>query len=183
MSLQTRDGALAELGGAQWGLLPALASLPWLTQAPGPEAVKAGSFLLLAGLMASYDLAARRIPNSLNLLAALAGLAWALAAGGAGGMLQALGGGLAAFGLMLAFHLFGAVGAGDVKALGGLGCFLAPWAAVELFVATALAGGGLALLRLAAAKAARRPAAGLTLPYGVAIAAGALALALSGGLP
>jgi prepilin peptidase CpaA len=183
VSLQTRDGALAELGGAQWGLLPALASLPWLTQAYGPAAAKAACFLLLAVLMASYDLASRRIPNPLNLLAALAGLSWALAAGGAGGMIQALGGGLAAFGLMLAFHLFGAVGAGDVKALGGLGCFLAPWAAVELFVATALAGGALAGVRLAAAKASRRPAAGLTLPYGVAIAAGAFTLALSGGLP
>jgi len=182
VTLYQQNGALAELGGAQWGLLPALASLPWLVQAHGFDAGRAACFIMVAVLMASYDVASRRIPNPLTALAALCGLVFSLALGGAWGLLEGLAAGGVAFGLMLVFHIFGAVGAGDVKALGALGCFLSPWGALELFLLTALAGGLLALIRLAAAHLARRPAVGLTLPYGLAIAAGALGAAVSGGL-
>ncbi len=183
MFLPRQENALAELGGGQWGLLPALASLPWLvTQAGDPAGAKAMVFLLLAALMASYDIATHRIPNPLTALAALGGLGWGLAAGGWVGLGQALGGGAVGFGLMLVFYLFGAVGAGDVKAMGALGCFLGAWPAVELFVLTAFAGGLLAIIRMIASRRGLRPAPGLTLPYGLAIAAGALALVLQGGL-
>lgn len=172
-----RGAVLAELGGAHWGLLPALASLPWLISLGGETAGIRGCFLLLACLMASFDLVTRRIPNPLAALAALSGLAAAWASGGWSSLAQAGLAGLVAFSLMLVFHLMGAVGAGDVKALGALGCFTLPWGAVQLFLYTALAGGLLAGAYLLLGR--RRH----TLPYGVAIAAGALALAAGGGLP
>ncbi len=176
--LSREPGAvLAELGGARWGLLPALASLPWLISLGGETSGVRSCFVLLACLMASFDVVTRRIPNPLTALTALTGLVLAWAQGGWGGLGQAAGAGLVAFALMLVFHLMGAVGAGDVKALGALGCFSAPWGAVQLFLFTALAGGLLAGVFLLLGR--RRH----TLPYGVAIAAGALALAAGGGLP
>ncbi len=183
MHTPRNKSALAELGGAQWGLLPALASLPFiLSQAGNPAGLKSMTFLLLAALMASSDVATRRIPNQLTVLAAIGGLSWGLMAGGLTGLGQALVGGAVGFGLMLVFYLVGAVGAGDVKALGALGCFLAPWTALSLFVLTALAGGVLALVRMIAARRSLRPAPDQTLPYGLAIAAGAIVLVLQGGL-
>lgn len=176
MLLPARSALLAELGGARWGLLPALASLPWLIQAGGGRVDVQGYFMLMACLMASFDVAVRRIPNPLTGLTAVIGLAAAWAAGGWGGLEQAFLGGMSAFGLMLVFYLLGAMGGGDVKALGALGCFTGPWGALQLFVFTVLAGGLLAVVFLLLRK---RYAA---LPYGAAIAAGALAMAASGGL-
>jgi prepilin peptidase CpaA len=140
------------------------------------------TFLLMAALMASSDVASRRIPNQLTALAAIGGLSWGLMAGGFSGLGQALLGGAAGFGLMLVFYIVGAVGAGDVKALGALGCFLAPWPALMLFVLTTLAGGVLALVRMITDRRGFYPVPGQTLPYGLAIAAGAIALVLQGGL-
>ena len=145
-------------------------------------------FVLLALLMASHDLFNRRIPNQLNALAAICGLTAAALYGGAPALGQALLGGLTAFGLMAIFFFCGAVGAGDVKALGALGTFLGPWGALELFLLTVLAGGALAVLRLVTAKGLKSLAAwrlhgrGLTMPYGLAICTGAIIrVALQGG--
>ena len=185
MQAPRHNNALAELGGAHWGLLPALASLPWLlSQAGNPAGLKSMTFLLLAALMASSDVASRRIPNQLTALAAIGGLSWGLMAGGLPGLGQALLGGAVGFGLFFVFYVVGAVGAGDVKAVGALGCFLAPWPALMLFVLTSLAGGVLAVIRIAATRRGfMNPAPEQTLPYGLAIACGALALVLQGGLP
>lgn len=183
---------LAELGEAHWGLLPALLFLPWLLAGGSTWSGPAPWFLLLAALMASYDLACRRIPNPLNALTALWGLAWALASGGLAGLGQSLLGALVAFGLMAVFFFVGAVGAGDVKAMGALGAFLSPWGSVELFVWTTLAGGVMAVARLVWARRLAVSGAGLsalglghsglTLPYGLAICAAAFMVAAAGGL-
>lgn len=183
---------LAELGEAHWGLLPALLFLPWLVAGGRAWSGPAAWFLLLAALMASYDLACRRIPNPLNALTALWGLAWGLAAGGWAGLGQSLLGALVAFGLMAVFFFVGAVGAGDVKALGALGAFLSPWGSVELFIWTTLAGGAMALARLIWARrhlvsggglaGLSLGQSGLTLPYGLAICAAAFMVAAAGGV-
>ena len=184
MQPSQHNNVLAELGGPQWGLLPALASLPFLlSQAGNPAGLKSMTFILLAALMASSDVATRRIPNQLTALAAIGGLSWGLLAGGLPGLGQALLGGAVGFGIMLVFYLLGALGAGDVKALGALGCFLAPWAAFLLFMFTALAGGVLAVALMIAARRGLRPAPDQTMPYGLAIAAGAFVLVMQGGLP
>ena len=90
------------------------------------------------GIAAAIDLRTRRVPNALTL---------ALAASGAGrvGVVAALAGGLVGLLLMLPGHLFGATGAGDVKLLAAAGTLLGPGAVVAAFVATAIAGGLLAL--------------------------------------
>lgn len=184
MLARAESSALAQLSGPSWGLLPACLFLPWLATQMGAGQ---GNLLLMAlfGLMmASYDLATLRIPNQLNALAAACGLVLAGAGGGWPALGQALGGGLVAFGLMAVFFFMGAVGAGDVKALGALGVFVGPWGGLELFLLTVLCGGGLALLRVLVVHGPqglrhwRMAARGLKLPYGLAICAGALWLAL-----
>lgn len=182
-------GQAAPWGGTHWGLLPALGVLPFF--AASGQAGPALWVPWLACLMASYDLAQRRIPNPLNALAALMGLAWSLSNGGLAGLGQGLLGGLVGFGLLAIFFFMGAVGAGDVKALAALGTFLTPWGALGLFLYTVLAGGVLALLRLALAQRSLGPGGwrlwasrtrGLEMPYGLAIACGALVHSLTGGM-
>ncbi|MFZ5585036.1 MAG: prepilin peptidase [Thermodesulfobacteriota bacterium] len=188
MHIRGQSNVLAGLGGPHWGLLPAVFVLPLLV---GSTGFKPGLvFLWLALVMMSYDLASRRIPNALTALAALTGLALALASGGMAGLGRSLLAGGLVFGLMAVFFFLGAVGAGDVKALGALSTFLAPWGALEFCLATTLAGGLLALLRLALARRGLRlvaapgvlglMAGGLELPYGLAIAAGAAWCAAAG---
>lgn len=181
-----------ELRGIHWGLLPALGFLGWWAVRSGEGFGPAQIMLVLASLMASYDLACRRIPNALTGLTAIAGVGWALLYGGTGGFLQAMASGAIGFGLMLIFYFIGSVGAGDVKAIGALAIF-APSAmgAVILFVCIALAGGLLALLRLVPMSRSLWAFGGLrglkmaggdtSLPYGLAIWAGTFVFVLTGG--
>lgn len=184
---------LAGLEGPHWGLLPAVLFLP-VALIPGAASGPALWVPWLAAIMASYDLAQRRIPNQLNAAAAIMGLIWGLAAGGGAGLLQGLLGGLTGFGLLAIFFFMGAVGAGDVKALAALATFLSPWQALQLFLLTVLSGGVLALVRLALARQSlslwggglgslRLKAGGLEMPYGLAVALGSVLLVLEGGLP
>lgn len=177
----TLDSILfSQLSGPNWGLLPACLFLPWLASPQGASQGGYILFILFALLMASHDLVTHRIPNPLNALAAICGLTAAALYGGAPALGQALLGGLTAFGLMAIFFFLGAVGAGDVKAMGALGTFLGPWGGLELFLLTVLAGGVLAVLRLLMAGGLksllswRTSGRGLTMPYGLAICAGAL---------
>ncbi len=175
-----REDYAEQLLGTHWGLIPALLAAPGLAQLGNP----AGAWLvLLAAIMASYDVAVRRIPNQINALTALCGLALSLGSGWEG-LSGALLGGLAGLGLMGLFYLFGAVGAGDVKAMAALSTFLGPLGAVYLFATTAIAGGVLAALRMVCSSWRPGPGGGLfsfgpvrpglTLPYGVAILAGTI---------
>lgn len=188
MLARAESSALAQLSGPSWGLLPACLFMPWLALHVGANQGNLMVMVLMAFLMASYDLISFRIPNQLNALAALSGLTLALTRGGWSALPDALLGGLVAAGLMAIFFFFGAVGAGDVKALGALGVFLGPWGALELFYLTVLAGGILAVGRLLAVHGIRGLkswsvlARGLKLPYGLAISAGALWLAVIKGV-
>lgn len=114
------------------------------------------------------DLAWRRIPNALvlgGLLLAFA-LRWRLDLP----LLQALGG-MAVGGLLfLPFYLRRAMAAGDVKLMAMVGAFTGPLGAVQIAWLAFLIGGLLAL----AALLTRPPRRGL--PYGVAVALGALLL-------
>ncbi|MBU1156495.1 MAG: prepilin peptidase, partial [Proteobacteria bacterium] len=182
------SSAISQLSGPSWGLLPACLFLPWLALHVGAGQGNLLVMALFGLIMASYDLASLRIPNALNALAACCGLVLALMAGGWSALSPALGGGLVAFGLMAIFFFLGAVGAGDVKALAALGIFVGPWGAVDLFLCTVLCGGALALLRVLVARGPAglrhgwAAAKGLDLPYGLAICAGALWLALVRGV-
>jgi|GEM_PF-516651 len=189
---------MAGSGGGHWGLLPAFMSLPWLINGLQGEAAVKGWLVVLASLMACYDLADRRIPNQLTATAAAAGIIWGLADNGLAGGGQALLAGLVGFGLMAVFFFLGAVGAGDVKALGALCTFLSPFGALSLFILTTLVGGLLALLRLSGLAwdrsgqkgslfknglaGLRLNGSGLTMPYGLSIWGGTVALIALGGV-
>jgi prepilin peptidase CpaA len=149
------------------------------------------ALLALLGLAAAAlnDVALRRIPNLLAAIVALAGLARQLMVGAPAVALLAAG--CVLLGATLLW-LRGVLGGGDVKLLAATGLLLPAAAIPAMLLATALAGGVLAMLHLALrgrlAVPARTRAAGTLrrilrceawrirrgapLPYGVAIAAG-----------
>src|SRR5216683_150148 len=91
------------------------------------------------------DVKERRIPNLLTYPALVAGVALQGVLHGWRGLLLGLGGGLLFGGVFLLFYLVRAMGAGDVKLAAALGCLVGPSAALQLMLATALAGGALAI--------------------------------------
>ena len=147
---------------------------------------------------AVYDWRCRRIPNALTGPVALLGLTVHLALGGWHSFASALLAGLTAGGVFLLFFLAGGMGGGDVKLAAAASCCAGLQYLAGILIATALAGGIMALaLALASGKARQtvsnigtllfhHAAAGLgphpnlnlrnvstlRLPYGVAICAG-----------
>jgi prepilin peptidase CpaA len=95
---------------------------------------------------AGIDLRTRRVPNVLTMGMAIAGIAIAAAGDGRVGVLAALGGCALGAALMMPGHIFGATGAGDVKLLAASGTLLGPSLTLRAFVATAIAGGLLAVV-------------------------------------
>ena len=114
---------------------------------------------LVVTIAAAIDLRTRRVPNVLTAAAALIGLA--MAAGGVGrvGVAMAIAGCLLGAGVMLPGYLLGGTGGGDLKLLAAIGTMLGPGATLRAFVATAIAGGVLAIV---VAARRRRVAATLT---------------------
>jgi len=157
--------------------------------------------LLMVSIAAVNDLATRRIPNRL-LLVGLAGALVLHALSGAPGaaLLSALGGMTLGLGLFLPFYLVRGMAAGDVKMMAVVGFFAGPTAAFQIAVITWCAGGVMALLvvllrsrlRLAlvnighllcgllvpGAKPADTalPQSAGSMPYGLAIALGTIAV-------
>lgn len=133
-----------------------------------------------AAAAAVIDLRTRRVPNVLTASIACAGLA--LAAGGLGRVTMAasIGGALAGLLLMLPGHLFGRTGAGDVKLLAAFGTLLGPSATVTAFLASAIAGGMLALAIAARRLYLQRNLGDRRFAYAPAIAVGVLLVAFGG---
>jgi prepilin peptidase CpaA len=113
---------------------------------------------LLLGLMAAavwHDVRARRIPNTLVLPGALAGLALqgVLPAGaglyatpfGALGVLAGLAGLALGLAILLPMYMLGTMGAGDVKLMAMAGAFLGPQQVLGAGLLTLVAGGVLGL--------------------------------------
>lgn len=159
--------------------------------------------IALAILAASTDIVSRRIPNLLIVLGLVSALAVQIALRGAfSGCAIWLGGAVTGFALLLPFYLLRGMAAGDVKLLMMLGAWLGAAATVDIAVNTFIIGGvwslGVALMRgqlarlmgnvvalLAGAGRAARlagvPAGAVresvgSIPYGVAIAAGTVAV-------
>lgn len=152
---------------------------------PGPfDLILLGTLVLLLGVAVWRDLAARTIPNALNLaVAAVAPVSW-WAAGLPLWPDAALQLGVAAIVFAVATGAFaiGQMGGGDVKLLGALALWRVPLAPgepmfaplLQLLLVMAVAGGLLTLAMLILHR--RRGGAGQPeIPYGVAIAVGALA--------
>src|ERR671912_696257 len=82
----------------------------------------------LAALITYYDARYRRIPNAC--------------------LLASAGGCLAAFCLMLLLHVFGAMGAGDVKLFAAIGSVIGSSLVVPTFLLVLLTGGALAVVTM-----------------------------------
>jgi prepilin peptidase CpaA len=100
----------------------------------------------LAVLVAYHDVRYRRIPNAFVLATLISGLTLNFALGGFKGGLNSLGGCVLAFILMFILHVFGAMGAGDVKLFAAIGSVIGAQLVLPTFVVVVLTGGVLALV-------------------------------------
>jgi prepilin peptidase CpaA len=111
-----------------------------------PEAtVKLAVLIPLAVSVIYHDVRYRRIPNLLVLTALVAGLAINIVFGGLHGLTNSLLGFGLAFIPMLLLHIFGAMGAGDVKLFGAVGTILGVGLMPVTLVLVVMLGGILAI--------------------------------------
>jgi len=149
---------------------------------------------------AATDLRRRRIPNWLTWGGAITGLLLHTVTGGWAGLGLGIEGMLLGFGVYFVFYCLHAMGAGDVKLMAAVGAVVGPSNWIAVFTATAIAGGAAAAALVVAKGRVRQtlwnirhilselillrppylrrsyldvkhPGA-LTLPHGIAIAAG-----------
>ena len=160
--------------------------------------IASAALTTLLGLSVWFDVRYRRIPNLLT----VAGLGAAIvlrALLGFSGVVEGVEGAVVGLALALVPFALGMLGGGDVKLLAAVGGFMGPSRLIGAFLAIALVGGVLALLEALRRRAARevmsrsfavvknlalfgragyRPTleseGAMTVPYGVAIAAGSL---------
>ena len=157
------------------------------------------AFLIpLALIISYYDVRYRRIPNPFVLATLTVGIFTNAIIGGLNGALMSLGGCVLAFFLMFILHVFGAMGAGDVKLFAAIGSVMGASLVLPTFFVVVLTGGLLALVSMFRAGAVRQTMhnvvlllVGLmpgwkmprfsipadrryTIPYGVAITFGSL---------
>jgi prepilin peptidase CpaA len=103
--------------------------------------------LALLAWAAVSDWTCRRIPNWITFSLALTGLAHGLAGTAAVDFRAAVLGLLVGFCLTFVYFALGAMCAGDVKLLAGVGAWLGPWGALQVFLAEAVIGAVLALVQ------------------------------------
>lgn len=99
----------------------------------------------LAVIITYYDVRYRRIPNAFVLAALVGGFVINTVFGGTNGALASLGGCFFAFGLMFLLHIFGAMGAGDVKLFAAIGAVVGSSHVLPTFLVVAVTGGLLAV--------------------------------------
>ena len=110
--------------------------------------VNIGLLVPLAIIIGYYDVRYRRIPNAFVLAALAAGLAMNGIFSGLPGVAASLGGCALAFVLMFILHIFGAMGAGDVKLFAAIGAVTGAQLVVPTFLVVALTGGLLAVVSI-----------------------------------
>lgn len=119
---------------------------------PDQTLVTAAVFIPLAGAIAYKDVRYRRIPNKLVLVTLLAGIAINLLFGGTHGLLLSLAGLTLAFGVMFFLHVFGTMGAGDVKLFAAIGAVTGISLVMPTLLVVALTGGLLAICKMVYAR-------------------------------
>lgn len=107
-----------------------------------------GGAAVCAVSAAGWDLVTWRIPNRLTYTAMGAGLALRLAGGGWRGLAEGLAAGLLLGSVFFVFFMARAMGAGDVKLMAAVGCLTGLREGIVVLLATALAGGVLALVHV-----------------------------------
>ncbi|MDT5157014.1 MAG: prepilin peptidase CpaA [Acidobacteriota bacterium] len=109
----------------------------------------------LALVITYYDVRYRRIPNTFVLATLATGLVLNSIGGGLAGALASLGGCLLAFALMFVLHVFGAMGAGDVKLFAAIGSVVGASLVLPTFFVVVLVGGVLGVLTMLRAGSVR----------------------------
>src|SRR5512132_2688226 len=109
----------------------------------------------LAALVIYYDVRYRRIPNAFVLATLISGITLNALYGGMQGVLTSLGGCAIAFILMFILHVFGAMGAGDVKLFAAIGSVTGAAYVLPMFLVVILMGGLLAVISALRAGAVR----------------------------
>lgn len=109
------------------------------------EVIKLLLLAPLAGIVIYYDVRYRRIPNVLVLAMLVAGLAINTSFGGIQGTWASVQGFGLAFVPMFLMHVFGAMGAGDVKLFGAVGAVLGVGLVPLTFVVVVMLGAALAV--------------------------------------
>lgn len=104
--------------------------------------------LPLAVIITYYDVRYRRIPNAYVLATLVGGVAINGIFGGLTGLIASLGGCAMAFGLMFMLHIFGAMGAGDVKLFAAIGAVTGAHLVLPTFIIVVLTGGLLAMISI-----------------------------------
>jgi prepilin peptidase CpaA len=118
--------------------------------------VIAFAFLLpLALVVTYYDVRYRRIPNTFVLATLATGIIVNATANGLSGALASLGGCLFAFTLMFILHVFGAMGAGDVKLFAAIGSVIGASLVLPAFFVVVLTGGLLGVVTMFSTGSAR----------------------------
>lgn len=165
----------------------------------GPLLIAYGALLIpLAVIITYYDVRYRRIPNAFVLATLISGVTVNSIFGGWQGVLASLGGCALAFILMFIMHVFGAMGAGDVKLFAAIGSVTGAAYIFPMFLIVILTGGLLAVVSAFRAGTVRSTALRviqilvglmpgwqmpkfavpadrrLTIPYGVAITLGSI---------
>ena len=102
----------------------------------------------LACAISYMDIRYRRIPNKLVLVILVGGLLLNTLFGGTQGLLASLGGLALGFGLMFFLHIFGTMGAGDVKLFAAIGAVNGLRLVLPTLMIVALTGGVLALVKM-----------------------------------
>lgn len=102
--------------------------------------------LPLAVIIAYYDVRYRRIPNAFVLATLAAGIAINAIFSGFPGITASLGGCALGFVLMFLLHIFGAMGAGDVKLFAAIGAVIGAQLVVPTFIVVIITGGLLAVV-------------------------------------
>lgn len=105
-------------------------------------------FIPLAVAITYQDVRYRRIPNKLVLLTLIGGLALNTMFTGWRGLGSSLSGAGLAFTLMFALHVFGTMGAGDVKLFAAIGAVLGISLILPTLLVVALTGGVLAIFKM-----------------------------------
>ena len=122
----------------------------------GSHAIINSALLIpLAVIITYFDGRFRRIPNAFVLATLISGLAINTITNGWPGLLLSLGGCALAFVLMFILHIFGAMGAGDVKLFAAIGSVIGAPLVLPTFVVVVLTGGLLAVFTMVRAGAVR----------------------------
>jgi prepilin peptidase CpaA len=104
--------------------------------------------LPLAIIITYYDVRYRRIPNAFVLATLAGGIAINSIFSGLAGLYVSLGGCVLGFGLMFMLHVFGAMGAGDVKLFAAIGAVTGAPLVLPTFLVVILTGGLLAVVSI-----------------------------------